>query len=188
LGLALLICAPVGAQETPKPKPDEKAMMDAWMKYANPGEGHKKLESAVGSWDVKVTSWMVPGAAPNTSAGTSEIRWALGGRYLEERFRGNFMEQPFEGIGYTGYDNYKKQYVATWIDSMSTTLMMMTGKDTGGTMVFTGTIDDPATGKPSTMRSVFTEKSRDHHVHEMYATGPDGKEFKTMEMHYTRKK
>jgi hypothetical protein len=190
LGLALVVSAPAIAQEPAGQKPDEKAMMDAWMKYASPGEGHKKLASSVGTWDVKVQSWMAPGAQPNTSTGTSEVRWVLGGRYLEERFRGNMMEQPFEGIGYTGYDNFRKEYVATWMDSMSTAMMRMTGKaDAGGkTMTFTGTMDDLMTGKPAQVRSVFTEVSPDHHMHEMYTPAPDGREFKTMEMHYTRKK
>jgi hypothetical protein len=188
-GLGLLASVPA-AQQPSVQKPDEKAMMDAWMKYATPGEAHKKLASSVGTWDVKVTTWMAPGAAPTISSGTSEVRPALGDRYLEERFRGDMMGQVFEGIGYTGYDNYKKQYVATWMDTMSTAVMVMTGTDGPGStvMTFTGTMDDVTTGKPTKYRSVFTKKDADHHMHEMYAPGPDGKEFKTMELHYTRKK
>ena len=69
------------------------------------------------------SSWMAPGADPMVMDGTSENRWVMGGRYLEQRFNGNFMGMPFEGIGYTGYDNVKKQYWGTWMDNMSTGMM-----------------------------------------------------------------
>ena len=188
--LALLMPAWAAAQAPSGQKPDEKAMMDAWMKYAVPGEPHKKLASSVGTWDVAVTTWMAPGAPPTKATATSEVRSVLGGRYLEERFSGNMMGQPFEGIGYTGYDNYKKQYVATWMDSMSTAIMVMTGTPgaSANTITFTGTMDDVMTGKPTQHRSVFTHTDADHHTHEMYGTGPDGKEFKSLELRYTRRK
>ena len=50
----------------------------------------------------------------------------LGGRYLEQRYEGTMMGQPFSGIGVTGFDNYKKKFVSTWVDSMGTAIMTMT--------------------------------------------------------------
>jgi hypothetical protein len=40
----------------------------------------------------------------------------LGGRFVEQRYAGNFMGQPFSGLGYTGYDNYRKKYIGSWMD------------------------------------------------------------------------
>jgi hypothetical protein len=195
LFLSLALAVSSFAQSTEKketaaaaPAPDEKAMMEAWMKAMTPGDPHKKLESFVGSWDVKVKSWMAPGAPPMESAGKAENTWALGGRYVEQRFDGSFMGQPFAGIGYTGYDNIRKQYVSTWIDSMSTAVMMSTGSMSGNTFNFNATVDDPMTGKAQSMTEKVTVTDADHHTMEMWGPGPDGKSFKMMEIAYSRKK
>jgi hypothetical protein len=43
----------------------------------------------------------------------------MGGRFLGQRYTGSMMSAPFEGVGYTGYDNVTKKYWGTWIDRMS---------------------------------------------------------------------
>jgi len=187
----LLVCATVIAQDKPAAKKMEMdpAMMEAMMKAAMPGPAHKALDGMVGSWDTKVTSWMMPGGDPMTSAGTSENKWVMGGRYVEQRFKGDMMGMPFEGLGYSGYDNVKKQYFGTWIDNMSTG--MMTSVGTGGdakTMHFKGTYADPMTGKDVTCDEKVTMVDADHMIFEMWGPGPDGKNFKMMEIAYSRKK
>jgi hypothetical protein len=167
---------------------DQKAMMDAWMKTMTPGEQHKKLEPFVGSFNVKVTSWMAPGAPPAESSGTAEDRWVLGGRYVQEMFDGQFMGQPFSGIGYTGYDNIKKAFMATWMDNMSTAIMITKGSMEGNTMTSSGTMDDPMSGKSQMVNNKVTVTDNDHHTMEMWGPGPDGKAFKMMEISYARKK
>ena len=128
LALVLVVCTlPVVAQQQKEMSAEEKAMMDAWQKYATQSEGHKMLNHMVGTFDAKVTSFMQPGAPPAVSTGVSENKWVLGGRYIEQTFTGSFMGMPFQGIGYTGYDNAKKQYFGTWMDNMSTGVMTSTG-------------------------------------------------------------
>jgi len=168
---------------------DEKAMMEMWAKVGAPGEPHKALEVMVGTWDTKVSSWMQPGAAPMASTGVSENTWTLDNRFIEQRYEGEFMGQPFKGVGYTGYDNVKKKYVGTWMDNMSTSVMVMTGTSdaTGKTMTFTGTMDDPMTGKPKAMKEVVKIVDANKHTFEMWAPGPDGKAFKMMEIEYLRR-
>ena len=46
---------------------------------------------------------------------------------------------------------------------------------------------DPATRKEVDFKEVFKPIDNNFQVMEMYAPGPDGKEFKTMEIKYTRK-
>src|SRR6185503_20208185 len=121
---------------------DEKAMMDAWMKVATPGEAHKWLEAMVGTWDAKISMWMAPGSAPQESTGTSENKWVLGGRFVEQRYEGTFMGQPFSGLGYTGYDNFKKKYIGSWMDNMGTMMMVSQGEAAGKTLTMTSTMDD----------------------------------------------
>jgi len=171
------------------PATDEKAMMEAWAKVATPGEAHKWLEPVVGTWDAKITIWMAPGAPPQESTGTSENKWVLGGRFVEQRYEGNFMGQPFSGVGYTGYDNYKKKYIGTWMDTMGTMMMISQGDAAGKTLTMTSTMDDIMTGKTATVKSEIKIVAPDHHVMEMWGPDPKtGAPFKTMEIHYTRKK
>jgi len=190
---ALVVLCSFGAfaeDQTGKKKMDmDPGMMEAMMKAATPGAQHKALDGMVGSWDTKVTMWMMPGMDPMSSTGTSENHLIMGGRYLEQRYNGTVMGAPFEGLGYTGYDNVKKQYWGTWIDNMSTGMMLSTG--TGGdakVMTFTGTMADPITGQDQKVEEKITVVDADHHMMEMWGPGPDGKMFKTMEITYSRKK
>jgi hypothetical protein len=190
LALALIIvCAlPALAQQQQQMSPEQKAMMDAWQKFATPSEGHKALEGIVGTFNTNVTFWMAPGAPPQTSTGVSVNRWVLGGRYVEERASGKFMGRPFRGIGYSGYDNAKKEYFGTWIDNMGTGVMTSVGNttDEGKTWTFKTNTTDPMTGKdmPGEVRMTVTDKN--HHTMEMYGPGPDGKQYKMMEIVYSR--
>ena len=172
------------------PPMDEKAMMEMMAKMGAPGEPHKKLEGLAGTWDAKVTSWMAPGKPPIESSGVSQSKMTMGGRFLEERFEGTFMGQPFTGLGYTGYDNVTKKYVGTWMDSMGTGVMTSTGTmgADGKSYVMTASMPDPTTGKMTTMKEKLTVTDADHHTFEMWGAGPDGKSFKMMEIAYTRKK
>ncbi len=183
-----------GMQEEKKaaaqPPMDEKAAMDMMMKLATPSEGHKKLEVLVGSWTAKNTMWMDPSKPPVVSEGVSEHKWVLGGRFLEQRFEGKFMDMPFSGVGYTGYDNYKKKYLGVWMDTMGTAMMSSTGSfnASGKVLRSTSRMDDFTTGKVVTIRSNLTIVSNDEVKMEMYGPAPDGKEFRMMEIVYTRKK
>lgn len=198
-GVAILIAVAalaIGAQETPKKttpaagKMDEKAMMEMMAKYSTPGPEHKALEAWVGTWDTTAKMWMDPSAPPQESKGVAENKMALGGRFLEQSFEGTFMNQPFTGRGYVGYDLYKKQYVSTWMDTMGTMIVMATGTaDASGKKVtMTGQMDDFMTGKKMDFKETATVIDPDHNVFEMWMPGPDGKMFKTLEIHYTRKK
>lgn len=199
--LALALALPVAAEE-PKaaakqtkpapppaaPSPDETAK--AWAAYMTPGEPHARLAKLAGAWTTRTKSWGDPSQPPEETTGSCEFRMVLGGRYLEQRFDGTMMGQPFQGVGYTGYDNVKKKYEAFWIDTAGTGMLVMSGTlDKGGKKtVYTGTLLDPATGQKVALRSVDTEIDADNLLFEMWSAGPDGKMAKMMEMAYTRKK
>ena len=71
---------------------------------------------------------------------------------------------------------------------MSTAVMISTGScDESHTCTFTSTGTDPISGQPKTVRMV-TKMSGDNEVMEMWEPTPDGKEFKSLEITYTRKK
>src|SRR6185436_13298643 len=70
---------------------EDQADMQKWMAVATPGTPHKGLAALEGTWTAKVKSWMKPGAPPMESEGTAEQKMVLEGRFLEQRFSGNFM-------------------------------------------------------------------------------------------------
>lgn len=173
-----------------QPAMDEKAAMEMMQKLATPGEGHTKLDTLVGTWQAKNTMWMQPGQPPVVSEGSSEHKWVLGGRYLEQRFEGTFMNMPFSGLGYTAYDNYKKQYLAVWMDTFGTSILNTAGSfdASGKVLTSAGNMDDFTTGKVVTIREKMTIVGKDEVLFEMWGPAPDGKEFRMMEIRYTRKK
>jgi hypothetical protein len=177
-------------QKGPAMSPEEQAMMEKWNVYMTPGAEHKLLAQKAGSWTARVSMWMSPGAPPQVSDATSESRLIMGDRYLEDVVNGTFNGMPFEGRGVTGFDNLKKKYVYVWVDNMGTGLM--TGKGTYNpkrrSFTWLSEAPDLMTGKVKTVRGVDTLIDADNWKSEMYDKGPDGKEFKSMEIVYKRKK
>jgi hypothetical protein len=187
----LFFCSLSVRADDPKPAPGEMdpAMMEAMVKAMTPGDAHKLLDPMTGTFDTKISMWMVPGAEPLTTSGTSENRWVMGGRYVEQQFNGTFNGMPFEGRGYTGYDNVRKQYWGTWIDNMSTGVMICWGSSTDGKVwTFKGTMPDPMSGQELAIEEKVLIADADHHSMEMWMPGPDGKVYKSMQIDYTRKK
>ncbi len=162
-----------------------------WMKYAEPGESHKKLEAFVGQWDQTVKWWMYPEAEPSESTGTAEYRWIMGGRFLKGTYGGEFAGQRFEGMDILGYDNFRQEYIAFWLDNMSTSFMFTRGQYDPQAKAITmrGVHDDVMTGqKDQPLRTVTSFQGDDTLVYEMYGPGPDGKEFMTLQVTSTRRK
>lgn len=186
---AVLLFSIAAIAQEQKMSPEQKEAMEAMMKAATPGEAHQKLSSMVGTWDTKVSMYMQPGAPPQVSSGVSKNKWVLGGRWVQETFTGTFMGKPFSGIGYTGYDNVKGEYVGTWMDTASTAMMVSTGKaEDDKTYTFTSSMADPVTKKSMDLKTKVIVTDKNHHTMEMWGPGPDGNVYKMMEITYTRAK
>lgn len=166
---------------------EEKAMMAAMARYGQPGEQHRWLQALVGSWTTQTRAWMGPGK-PVESTGSSEIKAILGGRFVEERFSGQFMGKPFEGQGLVGYDLGRQKFVNTWIDNLGTWITTAEGTldPAGKELTATATGFNPATGKTEPSRWVTRIESDKRHVFEVYDRMGD-KEVKVMEVIYTRR-
>jgi hypothetical protein len=187
--LVAIAASQARAQQEPKMSAEQQQAMEAWMKYAMPGPNHKLLEPFVGSWNATTTWWEAPGTPPSVSKGTSENVWVLGGRFVHQTVTAEMMGQPFSGIGYTGYDNFQKRFVGTWMDSMGTMVMISSGSAdaSGKVLTFTAEMDDVVSGKRMTLREVIRIVDNNKHVFEMWGPDKSGKEFRTMEIVYTRK-
>lgn len=168
----------------------DDAAMKAWQAFATPGEVHKMLAKSDGTWIGDVTMWMAPGAPAQKSTATAENKMIMNGLYQQSMHKGDMMGMPFEGMSIVGYDNAKKIFVTSWIDNMGSGIMHMEGPwdPKTNSMTLTGTQTDPVSGKSIPMKEIFKIIDNDTQLMEMYCPGPDGKEFKTMEIKMTRKK
>ena len=174
------------AKRAPKP-PSQEEMMALWQKAMTPSANHARLTPMVGTWNAKTTFVMEPGAPPQVSNGTSVHRLVLGGRYLEQHYRGTSMGMAFEGIGFTGYDNVRQCYVGTWMDSFGTGMMTSVGvgNPTDERVDSVAEATDP-TGKKVVFDTIFRIQNHEHHSFEMWTKGPDGKKYRVMLIEYER--
>ena len=178
----------VAKEKKQEAKMDQQAMMDTYAKLATPGEPHKQLASLAGSWTTKTKSWMEPGKPPMESTGSAELKMLLDGRFLQQEFTGEMMGQPFSGVGINAYDNLRKRYVTSWIDTMGTGIFMMEGTASadGKTITMRGQHAELGGGQ-MTHRAVWKIVDNNTQTFDMYGTHHHGKEMKMMEIAYTRK-
>ena len=177
------------AQTKPEMTPEQKAEMEAYMKAGTPGAPHKALASTAGNYDLKIKHWHEPGGPAMEESGTATRSIALDGRVLVEQVKSSMMGMPYTGHGMTGFDNVTGKYWSTWNDSMSTGIMVTEGAcdAQGKTCTFTGSWNDPIKKAPVKARMTTRWTSPTTEVFEMYGPGKDGKEFKMMEITYTKK-
>jgi uncharacterized lipoprotein NlpE involved in copper resistance len=170
---------------------DSATAMKAMMESGTPGEPHKMLAKSTGTWSADVTHWMGEGAPPQKATGTSVTTMLYGGRYQQSKFSGNMMGMPFEGTAIMGYDNTEKKYYSTWIENMSTAIMITWGTwdEASKSITLSGTMKNPANGHECDLKQIYKIVDDNTHVMEMYGPDPKtGKEYKMMEITYTRKK
>ncbi|MFK7959161.1 MAG: DUF1579 domain-containing protein [Phycisphaerales bacterium] len=176
-----------GMQEMP---PGMQEMMAAWTEARTPNEHHAGMAAFVGTWDVSTKMWMEPGGPPMDGEASATFEWMMEGRYIRQDFRGNFMGEAFHGIGISGYDNMRGQYVDLWIDDMSTSMSVMRGGGAAddSTRVMYGRMDDPMSGKVGMLvRSTIENHSADHFTFTMEDVS-GSEPVTSMVMEYRRRK
>jgi len=153
-------------------------------------EHHRAMDPLAGTFRARVQLWMGPGE-PHVSTGTMVNEWDLGERFLKQTYTGDPGEGPFpdfEGRGYMGYNTVTKKYEGFWIDTASTMFQTEAGDYDPAARRWTmlGEVANPQTGGVMKKRSVFTLTGDDEHLMETFFTGPDGTEFKAMEIAFAR--
>jgi hypothetical protein len=190
MSLCIVLTASVAmAKDKKAEKPmDPQAMMAVYTKLAAPGEQHKQLASLAGSWTTKTKEWMEPNKPPVESTGSAEMKMLLDGRFLQQELTGQMMGQPFSGIEITAYDNLLKRYVTSWMSTMGTGIFTMEGTAStdGKTITLKGQHAEPGGGYMK-HRAIWKIVDSNTQTFDMYGTYPGGKEWKVMEMTYTRK-
>lgn len=173
----------------------DSAAMEAMMKAGAPGEMHAWMAKFEGTWDAECKMWMSPDAPPTVTKGTTVTEMIYGGRYMHSTYKGEMKmgdgpAMPFEGVATMGYNNTTGKFESTWIDSMSTGMMVMTGTldEAKKSMTLTGDYTCPMTNQPCGMREVMTWVSDTKYTMTMYNTMAGHGETKCMEITYTKAK
>jgi hypothetical protein len=196
LALALIVSGAAGAADKMQPAAsampaDPAAMMQKAKPFMTPGAEHQALDPMVGRWNAKVSMWMKPGDMPQVSTGTAEMSWVLDKHFIRQDYTGDMGGQRFAGVGYTGYDKVRGEYQSVWLDNMMTGMMLGTGTspDSGKTIKQEGTFGCPITqDKHLWFRTETRMDGKDKIVYSSYGKDPQGKEYKGMEIVYTRVK
>jgi hypothetical protein len=145
VGLAAMT-VPAQAQQ----EQDQEAMMKAWEEATTPGDGHRVLDQLVGKWDATTKMWWQGPDGPATeSKGNAELKWILDGRFLQQEWHGEMMGKPIHGMGFVGYDVFKKKYTQVWIDNNATATYSSEGtyNPVDKTLRMYGRMDEPMTGE-----------------------------------------
>lgn len=155
-GVAALVAAlatpAARAQDLPKPGPELEV-----------------LKKMVGNWDLTMKF------GPMESKGKVTYKMDLGGMWLVGDLESEMFGTKFTGRGLDSYDPAKKKYVGLWVDSMSTSPVVLEGDydKTKKTLTMTG--EGPGMDrKPTNYRSV-TEMPDDDTINLTMYIG-DGKE------------
>jgi len=193
--LAVEAAAPAhGAQDPggapPLPPGWTQADWDKCMAAGMPGSMHEWLGKGVGSWKGTSTMWMAAGAEPMTSPVTAKCEKVMDGRFTRCEYSGDMAGMPFNGLGFFGYDNVSKKFVASWMDNCGTGIMRGEGKQTadGKGIEWTYEYNCPIAG-PSKMTEI--ERRADDNTMTLEAHGKDpksGKEYKMMYIEMKRER
>lgn len=134
-----------------------------------PGPEHAVLKKMEGTWDTTMKM------GPMESKGTATYKMDLGGLWLASTFEGEMGGAKFSGRGFDSYDEGKKKYVGVWVDSMSTTPMVMEGTYDKAKKTMTMYGEGPGMEGPKTKHKFVSEMPDDNTVHFSMYMG-DGKE------------
>lgn len=172
----------------PPMSPKEMEAMQKCIEAGTMGEMHKKLEYFNGPWNAEVS--MIMGGHTTTSKAKCTGEKVFDGRYIKSMFEGDMMGQPFHGVSHIGYNNASQKFETSWIDSMGTGMMLMTGTlDAAGKVYsFAGEYHCPIQNKLVAQREITTIIDANTYRMDFYMPNLEGKEEMQMSITYKRAK
>jgi hypothetical protein len=163
--LAAAVAGSVGHAQPPTPKPGPEIAV---------------LSKLVGTWDCTVDMM------GQKSKGKAVYKTDLGGLWIASTFEGDMGGMAFSGRGYDSYDEGKKKYVSVWMDSMTTSPMVMEGSFDKATRTMTMVGDMPGPDGKMAKHKIVTKMPDDNTMEFAMYVG-DGKDA-VMTIQYKRKK
>jgi hypothetical protein len=145
---------------------------------ATPGKEHEFLKEQVGEWDVVFDGNMT---------GKSVYSMAHNGLWLESKVAIDMPQGKFTGQGLDSYDAKKGKYIGIWVDSMSTSPIMMEGTMDAAskTITMVGKGPDPE-GNTVDYKMSTLYQDKDTHYFKLWVGNIQGTP--TMTATYKRKK
>jgi len=169
---------------------DPEEMNRRWEEACTPGSQHEALARFLGTWDTTMRVWVGPGD-PLESEGVSTYSWLFEGRWLKLEAESVRFGRPVEQFGVMGYDNFKKKYVAMWVDDATTALLTAEGNPNqhGDKLYLFGPLDEPMTGEhDKTVKYLTRWEDEDTHVLEVHDLPIGDGETKVIEVEFRRRK
>ena len=161
---------------------------DAAAQVLKPGPEHDVLKKDEGTWTATVKHWPSADAKPMEMTGTEVNTLECNGLWMMSHF--DSQDGTFSGRGLSGWDAGKKKYVSVWVDCGSMYMAQSEGttdKDKKA-VTYSGKCPNPETGKMQTNRSTLEHVDANNRKFTVWTTPEGGKEFKALEINYTRSK
>lgn len=205
-GVAIAAAMALGAgrlrentHQQPDAMGDMQAEMAKYMKSIQPGDKHKVLERFVGDWDTTTRMFMAPGMPPIENKGACSYQLILGNRFVRSDHRGHFqmpgpdgkpIDLAHDGVHTLGFDNNRKLFTMSWVDTMSTGILTARGglSQDGSTLTMFGEMDEPMTGEMGKAVRYVTRFVDDDTMIFEISEVLYGDPFKVVEVEYRRRK
>ncbi|MDD3020691.1 MAG: DUF1579 family protein [Alphaproteobacteria bacterium] len=171
----------------------EQSAIEKLENDGNAAEQSAVLDSLGGEWNFNLKYWSKEGADPQESTGTIVNEMVLDKRFLSGTLSAilNIGGQNIHlnGMLYTGYDTAKKAYTSVWMDSLHTGMIIGTGQYDSKKHILEekGNFTFPLLDKERRFRSVLEITDDKTHKILIYISGKDGKEYKAIEIDFSRK-
>ena len=145
--------------------------------FPTPAQQHNWLQKFTGEWATESKATMIPGQP------AMECHWkmssrSLGGFWILNEMTGEMSGAPMTCIQTIGYDENKKKYVGTWIDSMTAFMWKYEGTVDPSNTTLTLNAEGPnfiEAGKLTQFQDVYEFTSADEILMSSRMLGPDGK-------------
>ncbi|MGH8019468.1 MAG: DUF1579 domain-containing protein [Opitutaceae bacterium] len=153
-----------------------------------PVKEHEWLQRFVGDWEAEIEAAMEPGQPPMRTEGVEQARM-LGGFWMISEGRNKSF--PYAFTLTLGYDQRRKKYVGTWVDTMCGHLWLYEGALDATGSVLTLETEGPCPMNPGQVfkcREVTEFVSKDHRIFTSSRLGADGAWATLCTIHSRRKK
>lgn len=144
---------------------------------SGPEPEHKWLEQFAGEWTTQTEALMGPDQPPVKSDGTMSSRM-IGGIWVTNEMKSEFMGIPTTGLQTIGYDPKKQKYVGTWVDSMMNHMWQYEGSVDSSGKKLTLDTEGPSfseKGKTTMYRDAYEFISKDEILATSSMLGDNGK-------------
>jgi hypothetical protein len=134
------------------------ARMERAMSLIGPGEEHGVLEQMVGEWNQTTRLQGVPGMDATETIVAVSAKFILRGRYLQQITKGQFMDMPWDGVSFFGFDRRHEVYTLVGFDTLGTYYITAEGtyNDAANTLTLSGSDNDPVMGVVKEFTYVIT--------------------------------